>query len=161
MTLQSPQSANKHHRVRDQLYWIRRREKGRHWRPAALQHWSSRERRKGGDEWKPSLQILRHYVLHLPPADPVTAHNLSHQSPFLRSRCFPMSTARPPHPLLRPPPPPSPFSSVAHESLGLLSFPALCHTTNRGVSWDAVLWPNLLVGKHILIDGGGVTQMWK
>lgn len=80
-------------------------------------------------------------------ADPVAAHNLSHQSLFLRSRCFPMSAG----PLTKQDGEPSAFK-VLHMSLpSLLSFPL--PTPATGIPWDTVPCPIWMVGKHILIDG--------
>lgn len=86
--------------------------------------------------------------LHSPSklADPLTAYNLSHQSLFLRSRCFPMSAG----PLTKQDGEPSSFK-VLHMSLpSLLSFPLL--TPTFVIPWDTVPRPILMVGKHILID---------
>lgn len=80
-------------------------------------------------------------------ADPVAAYNLSHQSLFLRSRCFPMSAG----PLTKQDGEPSAFK-VLHMSLpSLLSFPL--PTPTIGIPWDTVPCPIWMVGKHILIDG--------
>lgn len=81
-------------------------------------------------------------------ADPLTAHNLSHQSLFLCSRCFPMSAG----PLTKQDGEPSSFK-VLHMSL---SFPSPLATPTVGIPpWDAVPASRPDGGKkkkHILID---------
>lgn len=74
-------------------------------------------------------------------ADPLTAHNLSHQSLFLHSRWLPMSAG----PLTKQDGEPSSFK-VLHMSLpSLLSFPL--HTPALRIPWDTVPRPILMVGK--------------
>lgn len=76
-----------------------------------------------------------------------TAHNLSHQSLFLRSRCFPMSAG----PLTKQRWRTLLFFKALHMKLpSLLSFPL--PTLTLRVPWDVVPCPILMVGKHILID---------
>lgn len=88
-------------------------------------------------------------------AEPLPAHNLSHQSLFLRSRCFPMSAG----PLTKQRWRTLLFFKVLHMKLpSLLSFPL--PTPTLRVPWDAVPCPILMVGKHILIDAPACLCDW-